>query len=135
MDTYRTVTFLPESGPPHEVGALVSRDGRVEMVLNRSAAHVEGLSRYDVLTRRAGVRRLEGAVDLDAHGSCDPNSFVELVERVAVEAARGRTVELLNIPPHLRLHLEITGRGHLLPMRPRSGPRLPEVLMELWSQG
>ena len=66
MGAYRTVTFLPESGPPHEVGALVSRDGRVEMVLNRSAAHVEGLSRYDVLTRRAGVRRLEGAVDLDA---------------------------------------------------------------------
>jgi len=75
------------------------------------------------------------AVNLDGDRSCDPVSFVELVERVADEASRGRTVDVLNIPAWLRLHLEITDRGHLLPKRPRSGPRLPEVLMELWSQG
>lgn len=73
------------------------------------------------------------AVAVDLHGcECHPEAFVQLVEDVARANRGGRTVHILNAPPHHRLYLETLGLDHLLPNRPRSGPRLPEVLMELW---
>lgn len=140
------VTF--EAALPHDEDPVLSQLG--ELGGDLRVLHRDGVPRLELrlyrdgrpdgsTTVRWGERWPEApeavAVDLDGDTSCDPPSFVELVEKIALEAARGRTVDLLNIPSHLRLHLEITGCGHLLPKRPRSGPRLPEVLMELWSQG
>jgi CheY-like chemotaxis protein len=74
------------------------------------------------------------AIDLQGAGDLAPDAFVELVQRAAAARRDGRAVHLLDIPPHLRLYLEILDLEHLLPKRHPSGPRLPEVLEELWGQ-
>ncbi len=74
-------------------------------------------------------------VDLDTHEPCSPWVFEQVVEELAEEQRRGRVVRLLNVPTHLRLYMEILGKHHLLPMRTKSGPQLPEVLAELWRDG
>lgn len=75
----------------------------------------------------------ECAVDLSCPRVPTPAEFLQLLERVQRARDSGREVRLLNVPPHLRLYAEISGRGHDMPNREKAGPRLPEVLAELWS--
>jgi CheY-like chemotaxis protein len=72
------------------------------------------------------------AIDFD-RGTCSPQAFLPLLERCAQSARAGREVHLLNMPGHLRLLAEILDGAPVLPKRAPSGPRLPEVLTELWS--
>lgn len=71
------------------------------------------------------------AIDFDA-GDCTPSAFLDLVTRAGDARRRGRTVEFLNVPGHLRFHLEVSARAHDMPKRAMSGPRIPEVLADLW---
>ncbi len=71
------------------------------------------------------------AVDFD-HSQCSPTRFQELVQRARKSEQKGRSVAFLNVPSHLRLYLEVLGEPHDMPKRGRAGPRLPEVLTELW---
>lgn len=75
----------------------------------------------------------EFAVDLSFPRVPAPGEFLELLERVKQARDGGRVVYLLNVAPHLRLYAEISGRSHDMPKREKAGPRLPEVLAELWS--
>ena len=75
----------------------------------------------------------ELAVDVSADRTPRPAEFLELLDRVRDSHRNGRSVHLLNVPEHLRLHAEISGRGHDMPKRGKAGPRLPEVLARLWS--
>jgi len=71
------------------------------------------------------------AVDFD-HSPCSPARFQELVRQVRGFEQKGGSVAFLNVPGHLRLYLEVLGEPHDMPKRGRAGPRLPEVLTELW---
>ena len=79
----------------------------------------------------------EGGQDLVVDVSADrlprPSEFLALLDRVREARRNGRMVHVLNAPSHLRLHAEISGRGHDMPKRGKAGPRLPEVLAQLWS--
>lgn len=75
-----------------------------------------------------------GAFAIDLHGQwLEPRAFAVLAERVQRARAGGRDVHLLNVPGHLRLFLELTGRGGALPMRACGGPRLPDHQRQLWN--
>jgi CheY-like chemotaxis protein len=71
------------------------------------------------------------AIDFDGH-ACAPTAFLDLVRRARDSREAGRTVEFLNVPSHLRFLLEVSAQAHDLPMRAMSGPRIPEVLADLW---
>ena len=72
------------------------------------------------------------AVDLHLAPAPCPQRFLRCVEKANTALVAGREVHLLNVPSHLRFFVEALGRGDQLPKRPLSGPRLPEVLAELW---
>jgi DNA-binding response OmpR family regulator len=63
---------------------------------------------------------------------CPPGRMVELLHMATAAFERGRLAYFLNVPPHLRLHLELLGKAHAMPMREMAGPALPEILTELW---
>ncbi len=71
------------------------------------------------------------AIDFDREW-CSPERFRDLVRQARESEQNGRSVAFLNVPGHLRLYLEILGNPHDMPKRGRAGPRLPEVLAELW---
>lgn len=75
----------------------------------------------------------ELAIDLARGPAPDPHAFLELLDRIAGAAAAGRQVSFLNLPDHLRLLAEVSGQAAVLPKRTSLGPRIPEVLAELWS--
>lgn len=72
------------------------------------------------------------AVDFDGIG-LEPREFATCLERAAAFEVRGGTVQFLNLPDALRALASDWGRSHELPMREKIGPRLPEVLTDLWS--
>ncbi len=72
------------------------------------------------------------AVDFSRTGHCAPSRFVELLDRVSSARESGRVAYFLNVPTHLRLHLELLGKAHAMPMREVAGPALPAILSELW---
>lgn len=71
------------------------------------------------------------AIDFDG-AECSPALFRDLVRQARESEQKGRSVAFLNVPGHLRLYLEVLGEPHDMPKRERAGPRLPEVLTELW---
>jgi DNA-binding response OmpR family regulator len=71
------------------------------------------------------------AIDFDS-AQCSPARFRDLVRQARESEQKGRSVAFLNVPGHLRLYLEVLGEAHDMPKRERAGPRLPEVLTELW---
>jgi CheY-like chemotaxis protein len=73
------------------------------------------------------------AVDFGRGDAPEPRAFLRYLDRAAAAARTGRQLWFLNLPAHLRLYAEVSGRGVDLPKRTRVGPRLPEVLSELWS--
>lgn len=72
------------------------------------------------------------AVDFFDTDGCPPTLFVELVDKVEAARQSGRSAYFLNVPTHLRLHLELLGKAHAMPMREMAGPALPAILAELW---
>lgn len=70
-------------------------------------------------------------VDFSRTDHCAPTRFVELVDRAEAAQQSGRSVYFLNVPTHLRLHLELLGRAHAMPMREMAGPALPAIMTEL----
>lgn len=72
------------------------------------------------------------AVDFDGTERFPLYRIEELLDSLAETRASGRTAYLLNVPSWVRLHLEILGKAHAMPNREEAGPRLPEVLHELW---
>lgn len=75
----------------------------------------------------------EAVVDVTADRLPSPAEFLELLDRVVRARRNGDTVHLINVPSHLRLYAEISGRDHDMPKRGKAEPRLPEVLTRLWS--
>jgi hypothetical protein len=71
-------------------------------------------------------------VDFDDSSGCSPSRMEQLLDLAAEASDRSREVRFLNVPSWLRLHVEILGRAHAMPNRGLAGPRLPEVLSELW---
>ncbi|MEZ5966907.1 MAG: response regulator [Planctomycetota bacterium] len=71
------------------------------------------------------------AIDLHGH-RVGTAAMTRLLDRVVRVRATGRKVHLLNVPGHLRLFLELTGRAHDLPMRGSSGPILSAHQRQLW---
>jgi len=72
-----------------------------------------------------------GDVVVDLHGtSLSPTAFLALLDRAGNHSG---AVAFRNVPRGLRLLTEASGRGAELPMRGPAGPRLPELLVELWS--
>jgi hypothetical protein len=70
---------------------------------------------------------------IDFHGvEVSPDRFLALCDQVRRAVRNGREVEMINVPPHLRLCLEAVGRGDDLPIRRATGPRLPEALGTIW---
>ena len=72
------------------------------------------------------------AVDFDGT-ELTPREFATCLDRAGSFVARGGTVQFLNLPDALRALASDWGRSHELPMREKIGPRLPEVLTDLWS--
>lgn len=72
------------------------------------------------------------AVDFHDTTCCTARRFEVLLAMAENARDLGRTVYFLHTPPHLRLHAEVCGGAHLLPIkREMVGPRLPDVLLEL----
>jgi CheY-like chemotaxis protein len=74
----------------------------------------------------------ELAIDFAA-AATTPLTFLTLIDRAVQRARVGDHVHFLNVPDHLRFFAEVSGRGHDMPKRAKPGPRLPEVLANLWS--
>ncbi|MEM7199173.1 MAG: response regulator [Planctomycetota bacterium] len=71
-------------------------------------------------------------VDFRGCDRFDPDEFLALTDRAHAAERDGRVVRFINVPSHLRLYAELLDQAHRVPKRPKSGPRLPEVLQELW---
>jgi len=71
-------------------------------------------------------------VDFSRADHCAPPRFLELIERAESVRQAGGSAYFLNVPAHLRLHLELLGRARELPVRQAAGPELPAIMTELW---
>lgn len=72
---------------------------------------------------------------VDFHGTePSPAAFAACLERVRQRATRGHRVHLLNIPESLRATASDWEKANDMPMKEPVGPRLPAVLVDLWSQ-
>ncbi len=58
--------------------------------------------------------------------------FQKAVATAQKHNGSGRDVYFLNVPHYLRMFMEISGKPHDMPKRGVVGPRLPELLAELW---
>jgi hypothetical protein len=74
----------------------------------------------------------EFAVDFDGTDIAPPR-FAGCLERARRCREAGATVHFLNVPEPLRIWASVSGRSGDLPMRAKPGPRLPAILVDLWS--
>ncbi len=129
---------------PNEVvlETLETCGGDLRVLAPDGAARIEWRFYRD--GRPDGVRATLGPSDQWPNGSepvavdfhdtpCSPDAFCVLLDRVSAARASGREVWLLNVPNHLRLFVDALGRTEELPKRSMAGPRLPDVLTQLWS--
>jgi CheY-like chemotaxis protein len=72
------------------------------------------------------------ALDLGRGAPCTPQAFTALLGRVRAATGVGRDVRLLNVPSWLRLWAEISGMADGMPKRAPVGPRLPNLIAQLW---
>lgn len=76
----------------------------------------------------------DGSFAIDLHDRrVSAADLVAVLDRIIDARAAGHVVHVLNVPGHLRLFLELTGRAHELPMRACSGPRLAVHQRQLWN--
>lgn len=144
--TFVTVSF--RTGSPAAAGAVMAHlggDWRLDSTVDGAGARRVGTRvrwRGYRDGRPAGVAHViapdavwpdTGAFAIDLHDRpMTTEALTALLAGVAQARAIGREVHLLNVPGHLRLFLELTGRAHELPMRTCTGPRLPAHQRQLW---
>lgn len=134
------------SAPERWVGLLDGIGGDLRVITDEDASDEDAPLRLLLRLDRRGLPHgvetavapgdswpEEGAFAIDFDGvEVAPDRFLALCDRVARAVQSGRPIHLVNIPSHLRMCLDAVGRADDLPMRRASGPRLPEVLGELW---
>lgn len=75
----------------------------------------------------------EFAVDF-ARGQLSAEHFAACLERIRQQVGRGQRVHLCNIPPSFAAVASNWEKTNDMPMKEPVGPRLPAVLVDLWSQ-
>lgn len=130
-DPERWVALLDGIGGDLRVTAGDSEDAPLRLLLRLDRRGLP--SDVEVAVAADAQWPEESDFALDFHGiETAPDRFLALCDRVRQAGRSGRRIDLVNVPSHLRMCLETMGRIDDLPMRRASGPRLPEVIGELW---
>lgn len=131
------------AGHEHCCAALASRGGDLRLIATTSGTVAEWRlwrdGRPDTVATVIGTAERwptaveEFAIDCSRGPALTADRLRSWLPRIAAARRRGRTIWLLNLPSALRAASAGFGTADDMPKRATPGPRLPAVLVELWS--